>query len=109
VYALTVHDGELIAGGWFTTAGGTAANNIARWGGARWAPLSNGMGGNSSPHVSGLTVYGGELVAGGYLTTAGGTANNLAQWDGANWAPLGTGVGGSVPSPGCAVASVNPG
>ena len=31
VWSLTVYNGELIAGGYFTTAGGVAANYIARW------------------------------------------------------------------------------
>ncbi len=40
VYALTVYNGELIAGGGFTKAGGIDVNNIARWdgnAGSRWA------------------------------------------------------------------------
>ena len=33
-------DGTLYAGGGFTTAGGVSANNIARWTGSGWAPMS---------------------------------------------------------------------
>ena len=36
-------DGSLYAGGWFTTAGGVAANHIARWDGASWHPLGSGV------------------------------------------------------------------
>ena len=43
VSALTVYNGELIAGGDFTTAGGTRASYIARWNGATWQPLGSGM------------------------------------------------------------------
>src|SRR5206468_2495762 len=32
-YALAVHNGQLFAGGSFTTAGGQPANNVARWDG----------------------------------------------------------------------------
>ena len=45
VSALAVDgDGNLYAGGCFTTAGGTAANYIAQWDGAAWSPLGSGMG-----------------------------------------------------------------
>ena len=32
VFSLSVYDNKLIAGGYFTTAGGVAANRIAAWG-----------------------------------------------------------------------------
>ena len=70
VSALTIYNGELIAGGWFTTAGGVPCNNIARWDGSAWQPLGSGT--NSS--VAALTIYNGELIAGGGFTTAGGVA-----------------------------------
>ena len=46
VCALTVYNGELIAGGWFTTAGGVTCNCIARWDGSAWQPLGSGMSGH---------------------------------------------------------------
>ncbi|MGP8217568.1 MAG: hypothetical protein ACLQQ4_18515 [Bacteroidia bacterium] len=48
VNALTVYNGNLIAGGSFTTAGGNAANNIAEWNGTSWSALGSGMGGDKS-------------------------------------------------------------
>ena len=81
VYALTVYNGELIAGGNFTTAGGVACNRIARWNGSQWQPLGTGMSGTSSPFIRTLTVFNGELIAGGSFTTAGGvTCNYIARW-----------------------------
>ena len=83
VSALTVYPpqaGELIAGGWFTIAGGNPAACIARWDGATWQPLGSGMNGP----VYALTVYppqAGELIAGGEFTTAGGQVS--AYW--ARW------------------------
>jgi hypothetical protein len=68
VLALAVSGGDLYAGGSFTTAGGSAANYIAKWNGSSWAALGSGM--NSS--VSALAVSGSELYAGGSFTTAGG-------------------------------------
>ncbi len=39
VYALTVIDNILYVGGSFTTAGGSTANNIAKWTGSEWKSL----------------------------------------------------------------------
>jgi len=48
VWALTVfNDGSgpaLYAGGYFGTAGGVAANDIAQWNGSSWFALGSGMG-----------------------------------------------------------------
>ena len=94
VLALTVYNGELIAGGNFFTAGGKEANAIARWDGTRWSPLGSGMSGGG---VSALTMYNGELIAGGGFTTAGGSpASRIARLDG-GWSPLGSGMGGDYP------------
>ncbi len=90
VAAVTVYNGELIAGGFFTGAGGGVCNRIARWNGGAWQPLELGM----SAAVHALTVYNGELIAGGAFTTAGGvTCNYIARWDGSAWHPLGSGMG----------------
>jgi hypothetical protein len=97
VFALTVlPDGDLVAGGIFTTAGGVAANYIARWNGSAWSALGSGMGGpdTDNVYVAALTVLpGGDLIAGGTFTTAGGViANHIARWNGSAWSALGSGV-----------------
>jgi len=105
VQGLTVFDDgtggglALYAGGTFTVAGGAAADRIARWNGAAWAPLGSGM----DSGVRGLTVFddgsggGPALYAGGAFTTAGGvSANRIARWNGATWSPLGMGMSDSV-------------
>jgi len=89
VSALTVYNGQLIAGGMFTTAGGVPVNYVAAWNGSSWSPLGSGTNGD----VSALTVYNGQLIAGGMFTTAGGVpANYVAAWNGSSWSPLGAGT-----------------
>ncbi len=86
----TLPNGDLIAGGRFTTAGGVPASNIARWNGSAWSSLGSGTSGT----VYALkTLPSGGLIAGGIFTTAGGVVvNNIARWDGSAWSPLGSGL-----------------
>ncbi len=101
VIALTVyndgHGPSLYAGGVFASAGGVAANSIAKWDGSGWSPLGSGLGGVPNPTVRALAVYdngrGPALQVGGYFRTAGGVAaNSIAEWDGEGWAALGNGM-----------------
>ncbi len=84
-YALSVFDDgggpALYGGGLFTTAGGVAANFIARWNGSSWSPQGSGM----NDTVLALSVFddggGPALHGGGLFTTAGGAAaNRFAKW-----------------------------
>ncbi|MFN9842948.1 MAG: hypothetical protein ACK57Q_01290, partial [Planctomycetota bacterium] len=91
VLALAVlPNGDLVAGGFFSTAGGVTANRIARWNGSVWSSL----GSETSSSVSALAVLpNGDLVAGGNFTTAGGVAaNRIARWNGSAWSALGSGM-----------------
>jgi trimeric autotransporter adhesin len=74
VYALAVSGGTLYAGGGFTAAGGSAANNIAQWNGSSWSALGSGM----NRAVAALAVSGSTLYAGGGFTTAGTNASAYA-------------------------------
>jgi hypothetical protein len=89
-------NGNIYAGGLFSTAGGVPANNIAKWNGSGWSALGDGM--NNRVR----TIYidkAGILYAGGSFTTAGGvTAKFIAQWDGVNWWSCGTGISCDVES-----------
>ena len=97
VSALAVSGSTLYAGGDFTSAGGIAANCIARWNGSSWRGLGSGMGGQFGGNVSALAVSGSTLYAGGQFTTAGGNAaNQIAQWNGTSWSALGSGVNNFV-------------
>jgi len=93
VHAFTVYNGELIAGGQFTSAGGVPANYIAKWNGISWSPLGSG----TNAEVDALTVYNGQLVAGGRFTSAGGVeVNFIAKWNGTEWDDELGGVGSIV-------------
>ena len=88
----------LYAGGGFTTAGGVAANRIAKWDGASWSALGQR---DATASSCALAVFddgsGPALYAGGDFTTAGGVAaNHIAKWDGASWSALGSGMNGST-------------
>lgn len=88
----------LYVGGQFTSAGGTFANNIAKWNGASWS----GVGGlNSYPNA--FEVFddgsGPALYAGGSFSSAGGvSANGVAKWNGSTWSSLGSGTDALVRS-----------
>jgi len=70
VHALTtLPNGDLIAAGDFTTAGGVPANNIARWNGSAWSRLGTGI---DSFVYALATLPNGDLIAGGSFSTAGG-------------------------------------
>ncbi|MCA3006014.1 MAG: hypothetical protein LW650_14250 [Planctomycetaceae bacterium] len=91
-------NGDLVAGGRFTTAGGAAASNIARWSNSAWSPLGAGLANvdNVFAVVNALAVLpGGQLVAGGQFTNAAGaTVNSIARWNGSSWGSLGSGMTG---------------
>jgi hypothetical protein len=95
VNALAISGTDLYAGGGFTTAGGHAANRIARWDGISWSALGSGLNSN----VLSLAFSGSDLYVGGVFTTAGGNpANYIARWNGSSWSALGSGMaGGSFP------------
>lgn len=99
VWKLCVYNGQLVAGGQFSTAGDVPCNNIASWDGSRWQPLGGGLTGVSSPYIPlcALTTYNGQLVAGGCFTMAGGVScGYIASWNGSGWQPLGSGMDGFV-------------
>jgi hypothetical protein len=93
VNALAVIGTDLYAGGQFTTAGGNAATNIAKWDGSQWSALGSGV----DSAVRALAVSGLDLYAGGAFTSAGGSpANRIAKWNGSTWSGLGSGLDNPV-------------
>lgn len=102
VAALLVHDDgsgpALYAGGSFTTAGGAAANDIARWDGRAWSGLGTGTDGGG---VAALATFddgsGPALFVGGGFRHAGGKLS--AYW--ARWQCL----AGDLTGDGCVDAA----
>ena len=95
VRALTVYDGQLIAGGSFVNAGDQQVDYIARWDGSEWRSFGGGMG--LYGFVNDFTMYDGKLIVVGRFVLSGGTqTNRVAAWDGATWSALGQGVSGEV-------------
>lgn len=66
VQDLQVYDGDLYAGGYFTSSDETELNYIARWDGSEWETVSSGFDGP----VESLTVHNGKLVAAGRFQRA---------------------------------------
>lgn len=95
VYAVVTAGTNVYVGGAFTSAGGVATKNLARWDGALWHAVGGGVEGT----VRALAVDGTSLWVGGDFTKAGGqTANGLAKWVEANrqWTVPDAGIAGGV-------------
>jgi hypothetical protein len=106
VAALTVFDdgsgtgSALYVGGWFSRAGGIAADLITRWDGSEWSVVGEGLAGWA---VIALTQFdegfgsGPQLFAGGgFMSPGGGPGYSLARWDNPIWSPVGGDLGGAV-------------
>ena len=84
-------NGDVYVGGRFTSIGGVAAVNIARWNGATWSALGTGLN-DDCLHVQ--VAPNGDVYAGGKFHSAGGVAAyHIARWDGGTWHKLGAYAG----------------
>lgn len=93
VDALTVFNGELVAGGRFTYAGGIELNFIAKWDGTSWNDELGGVG----DIVTSLTVYNNRLIVGGYFIDADGSpAGRIASRGSGGWQNMGGGMNSQV-------------
>lgn len=89
---LPLADGSFIVGGVPYDGANIPANYVARWNGASWEPLSNGMTGGSGV-IALAPAANGDVIAGGRFTSVGGiVANGIARWNGSVWTPLGSGM-----------------
>ena len=74
VSTLATNGSNLYVGGEFTSAGGTAVNNVTSWNGSAWSTLAGGVSNavDDQP-VSGITVEGSTVYVAGMFTIAGGS------------------------------------
>jgi hypothetical protein len=82
-------DGNIYAGGTFTSMGGVASTNlIAKWNGSAWVSVGGGVG--TGTGVYAFSVSDNNVIsAGGDFTVIGGTsAVNFASWNGSKWISL---------------------
>ena len=63
---MAVYNDSLIVGGDFTSAGGIAALNIAKWNGSSWSALGAGL----DNYVYTLIEFSDNLYAGGRFTSS---------------------------------------
>ena len=91
VTAIASHDGELYAGGLFTSAGGQPVNYIARLSGNTWLDAGNTVG---MSYVPAMAICSHGVYAGGITNlTDEVDMNNLIRYDGTQWGNIGEGVG----------------
>lgn len=84
VRAMHEYNGQLVCGGYFTTAGGVSANKIAKWNPttSTWSAMGMGFDGvGIDEYVKSAAVWNGTFFAGGAYTQAEGNPMNfIAQW-----------------------------
>jgi hypothetical protein len=99
VRTLAYDDGQLYAGGFFISGGGTPLNRIGRWDGTSWDDLGGGVTGAGLVTVDRLAIdptQSSTIVATGNFSEAGGTlVNKIARLDGSQWGAL-SDSGGNV-------------
>ncbi|CAN0502022.1 unnamed protein product, partial [Discosporangium mesarthrocarpum] len=88
----TLANGELVASGLFSSAGGVATPwGLARWDGSVWGTMPAGGPNN---YVRDLTVLpDGDLVVVGDFTVPG---MRVARFDGSSWSAFGSGLDGNA-------------
>ncbi len=99
--ALIMRDTMLYAAGYFNTAGGVAANRLARWDGNSWSPVGSGVFGESQFTDTGIFAMkpdgNGNIIMGGTFTSVSGVAAiNIIRYDGNEFEPLGEGLPNST-------------
>ncbi|MCB9878617.1 MAG: hypothetical protein H6835_13550 [Planctomycetes bacterium] len=78
-------DGQLVAGGSFTSAGGTAAAGVARWNGTLWWPVGTG-----APSTDAMTALpDGDLIATGRVVVGTLSIPGIFRWSGGAWTMFG--------------------
>jgi hypothetical protein len=98
VYALTIYQGKLWAGGDIFWPYATDIHSLASWDGTSWSsPFTDTITKGNQGIVRSLGVRNGALYIGGSFVTMGGiNAHSIVKYSGGVFTPLSTGVFGSV-------------
>jgi len=84
IMAMTMRDGQLYAGGFFTNTGGQDIAALARFDGTNWTRLGSGLrrwGIGAAPQVRALAWQDNALWVGGFFPAAGNkAAASIARW-----------------------------
>ena len=96
VSTMTVQDSNLYVAGALDAIDGVLVKHIAKWDGANWSALAEGL----NQPVNALAAGVDGLYVGGSFTQAGRVAvGGIAKWDGTRWSAVGNGVGiGGLPN-----------
>lgn len=94
VYALTWSSTlGIVAGGTFTTFGGSQVNAVARWNGNAWMKIGSGLGAdyplNNHAFALASLSNGNVVAAGDFYDDIGEIKVDVALWDGVNWRAMG--------------------
>ncbi|HUI28905.1 MAG TPA: T9SS type A sorting domain-containing protein [Candidatus Acidoferrales bacterium] len=96
---ILVNGNDVYIGGYFTSAGGAAANYVADYNTSTgtFSSLGTGTSNGTDSYVYCMVYFGGNLYVGGHFANAGGNAAAyVARWDGSSWHALGSGVDNNV-------------
>ena len=106
VRALHVHDGLLVVGGCFRSAGGVDTENVAAWDGQTWQSFGDALYDGAglfagtgtfrfyASCVYTLASYDDRIIAGGCFD--GPDFRLIAGWDGSTWQPVGAELQGGT-------------
>jgi hypothetical protein len=98
LYAYTMHNGDMYAGGSCYIIDNKRINKIGRWDGVQWDSLGKGLDGISNgEQVNALASYKGELYIGGRIGRVDGITGiqEIARWNGSTWKNM-PGVSGEI-------------
>lgn len=88
VYTLvTLPNGNIVAGGDFTTFNGIPCNNVAIYNGTTWQPMGSGLNWMVTKLVVNQST--GEIYATGFFFQSGNVTvtRGFAKWNGSSWVP----------------------
>src|SRR5438094_8851525 len=71
VFALAASGNDIYAGGFFATAGGVDAKDIAKWNGSTWSALGSGVTGAAYPFAWSRAESGSDVYVRSECATAG--------------------------------------